>query len=164
MSDENIVWTEMTSPLGPMVLAAEDDALLGAWFEGQAHFAGVEPSWRQTADSAVLGETAAQLGEYFAGRRRIFSLPLARVGTPFQHAVWQAIIDIPFGRTNEYGVVAAAIGKPGAARAVGAATGRNPFSIIVPCHRMLGRGGDLRGYAGGLERKRALLALEGIAS
>jgi methylated-DNA-[protein]-cysteine S-methyltransferase len=164
MSDDNAVWVEMTSPLGPMILAASDDGLLGAWFPGQAHFAGVSSSWRQATDSPLLESAAGQLGEYFAGRRRSFALPLARVGTAFQHEVWKAIAGIPFGETSEYGVVAAILGKPGAARAVGAATGRNPFSIIVPCHRMLGRGGDLTGYAGGLDRKRALLVLEGVVT
>jgi methylated-DNA-[protein]-cysteine S-methyltransferase len=164
MRDNGVVFMKMASPLGPLVLAAEGGALLGAWFDGQEHFDGVDPSWLEAAGDGVLGKAAGQLEEYFAGRRRAFSVPLAPVGTPFQRAVWAAIAAIPFGATAEYGAVAAILGRPGAARAVGTATGRNPWSVIVPCHRMLGRGGALCGYAGGLERKRALLALEGNAS
>lgn len=153
-------WRRRPTPLGPMFLAASDAGLQGAWFEGQAHFDGVSPHWVESTDHALLGEAAAQLDAWFAGRRTDFDLPLAPQGTPFQQAVWQAIAQVGYGLTLDYGTVAAGIGKPAAARAVGAATGRNPLLIIVPCHRLLGRSGALTGYAGGLARKRALLAFE----
>jgi methylated-DNA-[protein]-cysteine S-methyltransferase len=110
----------------------------------------------------VLRETEQQLADYFAGRRRQFDLPLdLSHGTAFQQSVWQALLAIAPGRTTSYGALALAVGKPAAVRAVGAAVGRNPISVIVPCHRVLGADGSLTGYAGGLERKRALLELEG---
>lgn len=143
-----------------MILASSAGSLIGAWFEGQAHFAGVQPEWVARPEEHVLSSAASQLDEWFAGRRRSFCLPLAPRATEFQYRVWQEIAAIGFGATRDYGALAAALGKPGAARAVGAATGRNPLSIIVPCHRLLGRGGALTGYAGGLERKRVLLAFE----
>lgn len=154
------IWRQHATPLGPMVLAATADGLLGAWFEGQAHFAGVAAGWHEDAADDLLREAAAQLDAWFAGRQSRFDLPLAPRGTAFQRAVWEQIARIGHGQTRDYGSIAAALGKAGAARAVGAATGRNPLSIIVPCHRLLGRGGALTGYAGGLHRKRALLAFE----
>ncbi|MEX8517672.1 MAG: methylated-DNA--[protein]-cysteine S-methyltransferase [Leptothrix sp. (in: b-proteobacteria)] len=153
-------WTRRATPLGPMILAASDAGLQGAWFEGQAHFDGVAPQWLEQPEHAVLRQAAAQLDAWYAGQRTGFDLPLAPQGTSFQQAVWQAIAQVGFGATQGYGAVAAVIGKPAAARAVGAATGRNPLSIIVPCHRLVGRSGALTGYAGGLARKRALLAFE----
>jgi methylated-DNA-[protein]-cysteine S-methyltransferase len=143
-----------------MVLAAEGGSLVGAWFEGQRHFAAVGPGWAEDAGDPVLGAAAAQLAGYFAGERRAFELPLAPVGTPFQREVWRRIWGVGYGRTSTYGELATALGRPAAARAVGAATGRNPLAILVPCHRVVGRDGSLTGYAGGLERKRALLGLE----
>jgi methylated-DNA-[protein]-cysteine S-methyltransferase len=106
----------------------------------------------------------AQLAEYFAGRRRDFDLPLAPAGTPFQQRVWQALRAIPYGRTESYGALAARLGQPGAGRAVGLANGQNPIAIVIPCHRVIGAGGALTGYGGGLERKRWLLALEASAA
>ena len=154
-------WTTHDTPLGPMILAASDAGLLGAWFEGQRHFSGPQPHWRREPDHALLREAGQQLEAWFARRRGHFDLPLAPVGTPFQQQVWQALARIDFGLTQGYGQLARAIGRPQASRAVGAATGRNPWSIIVPCHRLLGQGGSLTGYAGGLPRKQALLAFEG---
>ncbi|WP_299072241.1 methylated-DNA--[protein]-cysteine S-methyltransferase [Accumulibacter sp.] len=154
------IWRQHATPLGPMVLAAAPEGLLGAWFEDQAYFAGVAAGWYEDAANSLLGEAAAQLDAWFAGRQCRFDLPLAPRGTPFQRAVWEQIAGIGHGQTRAYGTVAAALGKSGAARAVGAATGRNPLSIIVPCHRLLGHRGALTGYAGGLHRKRALLAFE----
>jgi methylated-DNA-[protein]-cysteine S-methyltransferase len=111
----------------------------------------------------VLKEVIRQLGDYFAGRRTAFDVPLDLAhGTDFQQSVWQALLKIPQGGTASYGELSARIGKPAAVRAVGAAVGRNPVSIIVPCHRVMGAGGALTGYAGGLERKSALLRLEGV--
>jgi methylated-DNA-[protein]-cysteine S-methyltransferase len=157
-------WTEITTPLGPMVLAANAAGLQGAWFVGQAHFDGVAPGWTEQPQHPLLQQAAAQLAEWYAGRRRTFELPLAPLGTPFQQAVWRQISQIGFGASRAYGELACALDRPGAARAVGAATGRNPLSIIVPCHRLLGRSGALTGYAGGLARKRALLAFEAGAA
>jgi methylated-DNA-[protein]-cysteine S-methyltransferase len=155
-----VCWTRHTTPLGALLLAADDQALIGAWFEGQRHFDGVAPDWRHDPDAPWLREAVVQLDAWFAGQRREFDLPLAPRGTPFQRAVWAGLRGIGFGAHRGYGELAAGLGRPGAARAVGAATGRNPISVIVPCHRLLGRDGALTGYAGGLERKRALLAFE----
>lgn len=153
-------WMRLPTPLGPMWLAADAQGLVGAWFDDEKHFHGPPPEWREDATQPLLGRAAAQLQDWFAGRRRDFDLPLAPRGTPFQQAVWREIARVGWGETRAYGVVAAAIGRPRAVRAVGAATGRNPLTLIVPCHRLLGRDGALTGYAGGLERKRALLAFE----
>ena len=156
----NTIYRRHDTPLGPMILAATAAGLCGAWFEGQAHFAGVVHAWREDRASPLLNEAARQLDAWFAGTRRDFNLPLAPQGTAFQQAVWAQIAAIGLGHTARYGDIAHAIGKPAAARAVGAATGRNPLSIIVPCHRVLGSDGALTGYAGGLARKRALLEIE----
>lgn len=153
-------WIEHSTPLGEMILAADENGLVGAWFPGQAHFAGVAAGWREDPSDAVLGLAAGQLDDWFAGRRRAFELPLAPRGTPFQLQVWRQIARLGFNRTASYGELAAALARPQAARAVGAATGRNPLSIIIPCHRLLARNGALTGYAGGVERKRALLDFE----
>lgn len=114
-------------------------------------------------DHPVLIETEKQLREYFAGQRQVFSVPLDFGGTEFQNQVWQALLSIPFGETRTYTEIARQIGKPAAVRAVGAANGRNPISIIAPCHRVLGSTGNLTGFAGGLRAKAHLLALEGAA-
>lgn len=158
------VWTPIATPLGPMVLAGHDQGLQGAWFEGQKHFAGPPGTWERQDTHPVLAEAGRQLAAWFQGRLTRFDLPLAPQGTAFQCAVWQAIAEVDFGATREYGQVAERLGQPGASRAVGAATGRNPLSIIVPCHRLLGRGGALTGYAGGLPRKQALLRFEAGAA
>jgi methylated-DNA-[protein]-cysteine S-methyltransferase len=112
----------------------------------------------------VLALAARQLAEYFAGDRRVFELPLAHAGTQFQQLVWRALVAIPFGETRSYGEIARAIGRPAASRAVGAANGKNPFAIVVPCHRVIGASGELTGYAGGMAAKRWLLAHEGRAA
>lgn len=155
-------FVRIATPLGTLVAAAEGGAVVGLWFEGQRHFAGVGADWREGLDSPVLAECARQLGEYFGGRRTRFELPLAPKGTAFQIRVWNQIAAIPFGATITYSELARRCGKASAARAAGAATGRNPISIVVPCHRVVGSAGALTGYAGGVERKRRLLALEGI--
>ena len=110
--------------------------------------------------SPVLAQAAAQLAEYFAGQRQSFTVPLAPRGTPFQQEVWRALCAIPYGQTRSYGQLAAALGRPSAARAVGGACRCNPIWLMIPCHRVVGASGSLTGYAGGLERKKALLALE----
>lgn len=149
------------TPLGTMVLAVDgDDALVGAWFEGQRHFPDADTLG--VRDDTVAEDAATQLTEWFAGRRTTFDLRLAPQGTEFQQRVWQQIRRVEPGATATYGEVAASLGlAPGSSRAVGAATGRNPLSVIVPCHRLMGANGSLTGYAGGLERKRWLLEHEG---
>jgi len=148
------------SPLGTMLLVASGDALTGIHFEGERYQPAIGAAWTRTANHPLLRAAAAQLDEYFAGRRTRFLLPLAPVGTPFQRAVWKAIAAVPFGATIAYRELAARVGRPGSIRAAGTATGRNPWTIVVPCHRIVGANGALTGYAGGLERKQALLALE----
>lgn len=149
------------SPLGTMLLAASDRGLAGAWFIGQRHGPEGIP-WPEVSTHPVLEEAARQLRDYFAGTRNTFALPLdLAFGTPFQQSVWQALLAIPTGQTTSYAELGRRLGRPQAARAVGAAVGRNPVSIVVPCHRVLGTAGALTGYAGGLERKTALLKLEG---
>lgn len=149
------------SPLGVIIVAATPRGLAGTWFEGQRHQPDMS-GWPEDPAHPMLVQAIAQLQAYFAGRRDGFDLPLdlAR-GTAFQQSVWQALLAIPPGRTTSYRGICERIGKPAAARAVGAAIGRNPVSIVVPCHRVLGTDGSLTGYAGGLERKSALLRLEG---
>lgn len=150
------------SPLGPVLLAASPRGLAGLWFEGQRHWPAVATRWRP-GNLPVLDAARRQLDAYFAGRRQAFDLPLdLGTGTGFQGRVWQALCAIPAGATARYGEIAARLGAPAASRAVGAAVGRNPVSIVVPCHRVLGVGGALTGYAGGIERKTALLRLEGV--
>jgi len=151
------------SPLGRMQATAEAGALTGLYFIGQQHFPAAAGDWSEDARAQPFAALRRQLDEYFAGRRQAFDLPLApggSRGTAFQHAVWDAIAAVPFGATTTYAALAARCGRPAAARASGAATGRNPVSLIIPCHRIVGTSGALTGYAGGLERKRALLAFE----
>jgi methylated-DNA-[protein]-cysteine S-methyltransferase len=160
-STQSIVRTAYRSPLGWMTLAASPEGLRGVWFDGQKHQPDVEP-WPVDAQHLILMSAAAQLGEYFAGNRQTFDLELdLTAGTSFQQSVWRALLAIPAGSTSAYGALSQSIGKPAAVRAVAAAIGRNPLSIVVPCHRVIGSQGSLTGYAGGLERKAALLKLEG---
>jgi methylated-DNA-[protein]-cysteine S-methyltransferase len=154
------LYTETTSPLGSLLLTAENGALTGVHFPGQKHDRPRQPHWQRADDDPVLASARAQLAEYFDGRRPSFDLPLAPRGTPFQQAVWRALLAVPFGATSTYGSIAAVIRRPKAVRAVGAAIGANPIGIVVPCHRIVGADGTLTGYAGGLERKARLLALE----
>ena len=159
--DSSIVQTRWESPLGTVIVAATERGLAGLWFEGQRHLPD-HCDWRRDDDHPVLRQAVAQLAQYFSGERTVFDLPLdLQGGTAFQQSVWRALLAIPRGRTTSYSVLSQRIGLPGAARAVGAAVGRNPLSIVVPCHRVLGADGSLTGYAGGLERKTALLRLEG---
>jgi methylated-DNA-[protein]-cysteine S-methyltransferase len=144
-----------------MFLAAADGTLVGVWFEAQAHLPDLQ-GYKHTPKHPVLQNAAEQLAQYFAGQRLSFDLPLdLGTGTPFQQSVWQALLSIPRGQTCSYKDLSLQVGKPAAMRAVGGAVGRNPLSIIVPCHRVLGAHGALTGYAGGLARKTALLQLEG---
>ena len=157
----NTVQSRIASPLGDMVLSANTQGLSGAWFDGQRHQ--VDPSgWQLSPQHPVLKLAATQLAQYFAGQRRVFDLPLdLSSGTPFQQTVWRALLTIAPGATRSYGQLSQAIDRPTAVRAVASAVGRDPLSIIVPCHRVLGADGSLTGYAGGLPRKRALLQREG---
>ena len=139
------------TPIGPLRLSAEGGRLSRVEFATSAETRSSEP---------VLIEAEAQLRAYFAGELRHFDLPLASRGTAFQLSVWDALLEIPYGATTTYSELAATIGRPSACRAVGAANGRNPLAVIVPCHRVIGAAGALTGYGGGLERKRMLLALE----
>ena len=154
--------SRVDTPLGPMTLAATRHGLAGAWFDGQAHHPG-DLDAPLDASQPWLQQAAHELQDYFAGQRRSFSVPLDPQGTPFQQRVWQVLRAIPPGALHRYGDIARDLGSPDAARAVGAAVGRNPLSVIVPCHRVVGRDGSLTGYAGGLLRKQALLQLEGVA-
>lgn len=151
--------------LGTVRLAASPAGLCGLWFDGQRHLPTLLDgplAWPEAPEHPVLRQAAEQLGQYLRGERAHFDLPLDLTGgTPFQQAVWQALLRIPSGQTTSYGALGRHIGKPAAVRAVGAAVGRNPLSLVVPCHRVLGQDGGLTGYAGGLERKAALLRLEG---
>jgi len=150
------------TPLGRVWLAASPLGLCGLWFDGQRHIPGELQAWPQAPEHPVLRAAAQQLQQVLRGERAGFDLALdLGGGTPFQQAVWQALRCIPVGQTTSYGALARAVGRPAAVRAVGAAVGRNPLSVVVPCHRVLGQDGSLTGYAGGLERKAALLRLEG---
>lgn len=149
-----------TSALGEILIVADARGLTGLHFVDQKHFPKDVSDWQRAPSHPVLCAAHEQLEEYFAGQRRHFELPLAPRGTSFQQQVWQALTRIPYGETTSYGALAASLGQAGAARAVGAANGRNPIGIIVPCHRVIGSSGALTGYAGGVERKQALLALE----
>lgn len=153
--------SQVNTPLGPMLVVATARGLAGAWFEGQAHHPG-PLALPHDAGAAIFKATQEALSAYFeAPHQAHFELPLDPQGTAFQQAVWQQLLQIPIGHTSHYGALAQALGKPKAARAVGAAVGRNPVSIFIPCHRVLGRDGSLTGYAGGLARKQALLHAEG---
>jgi methylated-DNA-[protein]-cysteine S-methyltransferase len=156
-----LVAARHTSPLGPVLLAATPQGLAGLWFEGQRHHPDTT-GWRFDPTHALLREAMGQLDAYFLGTRTAFDLPLdLQGGTSFQQDVWRALLSIPRGGSTSYAQLGQRIGAPAAARAVGAAVGRNPLSVIVPCHRVLGTDGSLTGYAGGLDRKTALLRLEG---
>jgi methylated-DNA-[protein]-cysteine S-methyltransferase len=148
------------SPYGQMLLVAEAEGLSGVYFEGQKYHAQVRPDWRREPNHAPLRQVTRELAEYFGGERKRFETALAPEGTAFQRCVWKAIASVGFGETITYGELARRAGCTGSARAAGAATGRNPLTIVVPCHRIVGSSGSLTGYAGGLDRKRALLALE----
>jgi methylated-DNA-[protein]-cysteine S-methyltransferase len=145
--------TIIDTPLGDVVLAGDKHAVTGLAFAGET-----PPPGRR--DDAALAEPARQVREYFAGERTAFDLPLRPVGSDFELAVWDQLTRIPYGETRSYGYVAEAVGEPGGAQAVGAANGRNPIAVVVPCHRVIGADGRLVGFGGGLPRKRFLLDLE----
>jgi methylated-DNA-[protein]-cysteine S-methyltransferase len=153
--------TRLESPVGRLDLVASDDALVAVlWERDRPDRVRLEPLV-EAVDHPILSLTARQLGEYFAGARKVFDIPLEFRGPEFQKSVWRALLTIPFGETRTYGQIAQQIGRPTASRAVGAANGANPISIIAPCHRVIGADGSLTGFAGGIENKRLLLNLEG---
>lgn len=148
-------YSELQTPVGPVTIVSDGAALTMVTMRPATRVIARAGEWLE--DDARLAEARMQLAAYFAGQLRRFSLPLAPRGTPFQQQVWAALRRIPFGETTSYGALAAALGHPGAARAVGAANRTNPIGIIVPCHRVIGADGTLTGYAGGIERKKFLL-------
>lgn len=147
---------KMKSPVGSLTLVANDEALLAVQFEGSEFAEAV------AASTPILERTKKQLNEYFAGARREFDLPLQPSGTPFQCSVWDALLKVPYGKTASYLDIAKRVKNPKAMRAVGAANGRNPIALIIPCHRVIGSDGSLTGYGGGMERKHWLLQHEGV--
>lgn len=147
---------QISAPMGPLVLLGDGEALTAAYYPSHPG----RPETDVRDDAGPFSAVVHQLEEYFAGERTTFDLPLAPHGTPFQLACWAALQTIGYGQTRSYGEIAAALGQPGAARAVGLANNRNPISIIVPCHRVIGADGSLTGYGGGIEAKRYLLDLE----
>lgn len=150
------------TPLGAVTLASDGERLTGLWFDGQRHFGSTLSPDAQERELPIFAQTGQWLRLYFQGRDPAFTPPLRLCGTPFQIRVWTALQSIPYGTTLSYGALAQRLGLPKtAARAVGSAVGRNPVSLIVPCHRVLGADGSLTGYAGGTERKQSLLTLEG---
>ena len=160
-STPRIFQSHTTSPLGDVLLAATEQGLAGVWFvHGQLHLPD-SSQWMTDEAHPILLAAAQQLHDYFKGQRQSFDLPLQPAwGTPFQRAVWQALQRIPYAHTSTYGDIARDIGNPKAVRAVGAAIGQNPHTIIVPCHRVVGANGSLTGFAGGLDRKKHLLLYE----
>lgn len=152
-----IAVTVYDSPGGPLTLTSDGAALTGIWFENNRH--GKPPEGPRASDK-IIDATMKQLDSYFAGKRRTFDVPLAPRGTAFQTRVWSALTKIPYAETKSYGAIANVIGSPKAVRAVGAANGRNPIPIIIPCHRVIGANGSLTGFGGGMAWKELLLDLE----
>ncbi|XZE21786.1 methylated-DNA--[protein]-cysteine S-methyltransferase [Pirellulaceae bacterium SH449] len=157
-------WQWMESPIGPLLLRSHGDKVTGVFLNQQQYFPNDAPQTnllsRQSAVPDVLCQLETQLTEYFAGCRTEFQIEMNLLGTPFQRSVWLELLKVPFGKTASYAQIATQIGKPRATRAVGAAIGRNPLSIVLPCHRIIGKSGGLTGYAGGLDKKRWLLSWE----
>jgi len=153
-----MLYTTFDSPVGELLLSGDGQALRGLYMQEGRTAAAVRADWLR--DDDAFTDVRAQLDEYFDGRRTDFDLPLAMAGSEFQRRVWRALEDIPYGETISYGEQARRLGPPATPRNVGATNGRNPISIIVPCHRVVGSDGSLTGYGGGLERKRMLLDLE----
>jgi len=156
-----ITYLRFATPLGEMIAIANGERLTHLDFTNSKYAPRVREDWREDARSPLLRQCVREVTQYFAGRRRSFDLPLAPDGTAFQQRVWKEISRVPCGKTISYAQLAVRCRAPGAARAAGAATGRNPLAIVVPCHRIVGSGGALTGYAGGVDRKARLLALEG---
>jgi methylated-DNA-[protein]-cysteine S-methyltransferase len=162
MIDTTMLHTTVPSPVGDLLLVGDGRALHGLHMTEAPRPVAVRPEWRR--DDGAFDAVRRALDEYFRGERTEFDLSLELVGTAFQRRVWEALRAIPYGRTVSYGELARRIGRPAAVRAVGLANGRNPVSVIVPCHRVIGADGSLTGYGGGVERKRFLLELERAAA
>ena len=163
MKEERTYTFVTDTPLGKIQAAAVDSGLRGLWFAGQKYFPSNTKDWIEKPDHPVFVSLKAWLREYFTGKKPEPKIPLSPVGTGFQQAVWKELLKIPYGTTTTYGAIAARLAsgeKKAAAQAVGGAVGHNPISLLIPCHRVLGADGSLTGYAGGLEKKRALLELE----
>jgi methylated-DNA-[protein]-cysteine S-methyltransferase len=150
-----IRFAHLVTPLGRMLARSDNDALVGLHFQDEARCPAVGPNWMRAPEDPLFRRLGEQLHDYFAGRVRVFDLPLRPVGTEFQLRVWSVLQQIPHGATTSYGAMAQQLGSPGAANS------RNPLAIVIPCHRAIGADGFLTGYAGGLHRKRALLEMEG---
>jgi len=153
-------YSTVESPIGQLLLTSNGENLTGIHMEKSAHAAEIQPAWQENSSLQVFRKTAQQLSEYFEGNRTDFDLPLSMDGTAFQKLVWRELQKIPYGETTSYKDLAIRIGNPKACRAVGLANGRNPISLVVPCHRVIGANGKLVGYGGGLDRKAQLLELE----
>lgn len=162
MTPMTTLWTAIDSPVGTLTLMSNGDALTRLFMTDQRHAPTINATPDAQRDDTWFLECANQLGSYFAGELKTFTVEVALSGTPFQQRVWSELVRIPHGVTRTYGELAVALGDPNATRAVGAANGRNPIGIIIPCHRVIGRDGSLTGYAGGLDRKRWLLQHEGL--
>ena len=163
MKEEKIYTFITDTPLGKIQAAAENNALRGLWFVGQKYFPLGTESWQNKPDYPVFVSLKTWLKDYFAGKNPEIRFPLSPAGSDFRQAVWKLLLEIPYGKTTSYGAIAARLasdGKKASALAVGGAVGHNPISILIPCHRVLGADGSLIGYAGGLEKKLALLELE----
>lgn len=155
-----MIYRRIPSPVGPLLIAGDGARLRLIEFHAPRHRVKRDREWRE-GDCDLLRQAQMQLDEYFADRRRAFDLPLSPVGTPFQQAVWRELAGIPFGTTISYAQLATRLGRPSATRAVGAANGRNPLPIVLPCHRVIGADGSLTGFGGGLPTKQFLLRMEG---
>lgn len=149
-----------TRPLGDLLLVATSTHLVGIYFPGHKHGPKLPDDWEQNSKHPVLRQAGAEILEYLEGKRTLFSVPISFGGTGFQHEIWRQIALIPFGKTITYSELAERARVPKAVRAAGAATGRNPLSIVVPCHRVVGKNGSMTGFAGGLDRKKSLLKIE----
>jgi methylated-DNA-[protein]-cysteine S-methyltransferase len=155
---DGLLYTTVASPIGELLLVGDGESLQGMYMQDGRKPMRIDAGWTRAASPFVHVE--AQLREYFDGQRVAFEIPLVLHGTTFERRVWDALQEIPYGETISYGELARRIGQPSASRAVGLANGRNPISVIVPCHRVIGANGSLTGYGGGIERKRLLLELE----
>jgi methylated-DNA-[protein]-cysteine S-methyltransferase len=161
-----IYYAGYQAPMGTITAAAEDDALIGLWFDGQKYYPKGKETWVLKPDYPVLVELGEWLDRYFAGSSKDFAGKLAAKGSEFRQEVWQKLLEIPYGKTTTYGTIAKQLAKEHgkekmSAQAVGGAVGHNPISLIIPCHRVVGSTGSLTGYAGGVDKKEALLKLEG---
>jgi methylated-DNA-[protein]-cysteine S-methyltransferase len=156
------IYCHVDSPIGRLRLTADGEALTGLYMGAPSKAPEFGSHWREAPDAGPLPEAARQLAEYFAGKRKVFDLPLKMQGTEFQKRVWLQLTKIPFGETWSYGQLARRIDNPNGSRAVGLANGRNPIAVIVPCHRVIGADGSLTGFGGGIPRKQWLLAHEGM--